>query len=75
VAAIEVVRDLADIGPVAIWFGVAMIGLVVVFTGYVGVALVAALKASTPEQQKYRSGLLCELLRFLRELFRGRGKR
>ena len=53
----------------------AVIGLMAVFTGYVGLVLMAALKADTPELQKYRSGLLRELLRFMRELFRGCGKR
>jgi hypothetical protein len=69
------VRALADLGPAAVWLGGAVIGLMAVFTGYVGLVLVAALKADTPELRKYRFGLLRELLRFMRELFRGWGKR
>jgi hypothetical protein len=57
------------------WLGGTMLGLVAVFVGYIGLVLVAALKAETPEQQRYRSSLLRELLRFLRELLRGWGKR
>jgi hypothetical protein len=46
-----------------------------VFVAYIVVVLVAALKADTPELQRYRSRLLCDLLRFLRDLLRGQGKR
>ena len=52
-----------------------MAGLVAVLVGYVGVVLVAALKADIPELQRYRSRLLREVLWFIRDLFRGRGQR
>jgi hypothetical protein len=57
-----------------LWLGGAAIALAAMFVIYVGVVLVAALKADTPELQQYRSGLLRELLRFLRDMCR-RGKR
>jgi hypothetical protein len=59
----------------AIWLAGSMIGLVAVFAGYVGIVLVAALKADTPELQRYRSRLLRDLLGFIRDLFRGGGWR
>jgi hypothetical protein len=71
----ELVRALAEMHPAAIWLGGSLVGLMAVLLGYVGVVLVAALKADTPELQKYRSGLLRDLLRFLRDLLRGTGKR
>jgi hypothetical protein len=74
-AGMELVRALAGLGPAALWLGGAILGLVAVFVGYIGLVLVAALKADTPDQQRYRSSLLRELLRFLQELFRGWGKR
>lgn len=74
-AATEVVRALADLGPAAVWLGGAVLGLMAVFTGYIGLVLVAALKAETPALQKYRFRLLRELLRFMRELFHGWGNR
>lgn len=55
----------------ALWLGGAALGLVAVILAYVGVVLVAALKADTPELQRYRSSLLRELLRFIREMCRG----
>jgi hypothetical protein len=72
--AMEVVRALADLGPAAVWLGGAALGLVAVLVGYIGLVLVAALKADTPELQRYRFGLLHELLRFLRELLRAWGR-
>lgn len=74
-AAVEVVRTLADLGLAAVWLGGAVIGLAAVFMGYIGVVLVAALRADRPELRKYRSGLLRELLRFMRELLCGWGRR
>jgi hypothetical protein len=71
----ELVRAIAEMGPAAVWLGGSVIGLMAVFVEYVGIALVAALKADTPELQRYRSRLLRDLLRFLRDLFRGWGKR
>jgi hypothetical protein len=59
----------------AVWLGGAALGLVAVLLAYVGVVLVAALKADTPELQRYRSGLLRELLRFIRDICRGGKKR
>jgi hypothetical protein len=75
VAVEAVVRALADLGPAAVWLGGVMAGLVAVLVGYVGVVLVAALKADIPELQRYRSRLLREVLWFIRDLFRGRGQR
>jgi hypothetical protein len=71
----ELVRAIAEMGPAAVWLGGSVIGLMAVFVGYVGIVLVAALKADTPELQRYRSRLLRDLLKFLRDLFRGWGKR
>ena len=70
-----VVRVLADLGPATVWVVGVIVGLMAVLVGYVGVALVAALKADTPELQRYRSGLLHDLLRFIRDLCYGWGKR
>jgi hypothetical protein len=72
--AAELVRAIAKMAP-ALWLGGSVVGLTAVFVGYIGVVLVAALKADTPELQRYRSRLLRDLLRFLRDLFRGRSKR
>lgn len=66
----EMVRAFAEMDPAALWLGGGMIGLMAVFMGYIGVVLLAALKADTPELQRYRSRLLRELLRFLQEMFR-----
>lgn len=74
-AAMEAVRTLADLGPAVVWLSWAVIGLMAVLVGYVGLVLAAALKADTPELQRYRSGLLRELLRFIHDMFRGWGKR
>lgn len=71
----ELVRAIAEMDPAALWLGGSVVGLTAVFVGYIGVVLVAALKAETPELQRYRSQLLRDLLRFLRDLFRGWGKR
>ena len=71
----ELVRAIAEMDPAAVWLGGSEVGLTAVFVGYVGVVLVAALKADTPELQQYRSRLLRDLLRFLRDLLRGWGKR
>jgi len=73
--AMESARALAELGPAAVWLIWAVIGLLAVLVGYIGLALVAALKANTPEAQRYRSGLLRELLRFIRDLLRGWGER
>lgn len=72
----NVMRGLAAITSNSglLWLGGAVIALVAVFVIYVGVVLVAALKANTPELQQYRSSLLRELLRFLRDMCR-RGRR
>lgn len=70
----EVVRTIAEISPAAVWLGGSMVGLMAVFVAYIGVVLLAALKADTPELQRYRSGLLRDLLRFIPDLF-CRGKR
>ncbi len=72
-AATEVVRAFADLGPAAVWLGGAMVGLMAVFMVYVGVALAATLKADKPELQQYRYQALHDLLEVIRELFRGRG--
>jgi hypothetical protein len=71
----EMVRPITQMDPAALWLGVSVVGLTAVFVGYIGVVLVAALIAETPEAQRYRSRLLRELLRFLRDMFRGRSER
>jgi hypothetical protein len=71
----ELVRALVKLDPAALWLGMSVVGLTAVFFVYIGVVLVAALVADTPELQRYRSRLLRELLQFLRDLFRGRVKR
>ena len=71
----ELVRFIAETDPAILWFGGSMVVLTAVFMGYIGVALMAALKADTPELQRYRSRLLRDLLRFLPDLLRGWGKR
>jgi hypothetical protein len=69
VAAIDVVRALAGMGSVAVWIGGVLGGVIAVLMVFVGVVVVAALKANTPELQRYRLRLLREVLRFVRDLF------
>lgn len=71
VAAVAVVRVLADMGSAAVWVGGVMIGVMAVLVVLVGIVLVWALRAKTPAQQRYRLRLLREFLRFLRDLLRG----
>jgi hypothetical protein len=71
----ELVRGIAEIDPAALWLSAGMVGLTAVFVAYIGVVLVAALKADTPEARRYRSRLLRDLLRFVRDLYRGWGER
>lgn len=69
-AASALIRALADLEPAAVWLAGIVVGLVAVFVGFIGVVLVAALKADTSELQRYRSTLLRELLRFMRDMLR-----
>jgi hypothetical protein len=71
VAAVDVVRVVADVGSAAVWIGGTLVGVIAVLVVFLGVVLVWALMAKTPEQQRYRLRLLREFLRFLRDLFRG----
>lgn len=73
-AAVDVVRVVAGVGSAAVWIGATAVGVIAVLVLLMGVVLVWALMAKTPEQQRYRLRLLREFLRFLRDLFRGWGK-
>jgi O-antigen/teichoic acid export membrane protein len=61
-------------GSAAVWIGGTAVGVIIVMVVFMGVVLVWALKAKTPAEQRYRLRLLREFLRFLRDLFRGRGR-
>ncbi len=67
----ELLRLLAEIGPGAIWVLFFIAAVIAVFVLYVGIALVAALLAKDPEQQKVR----CKILRDLLWLFRRRRRK
>lgn len=71
-AAVDVVRVVADMGSAAVWIGGTMVGVVAVLIVLLGVVLVWALMAKTPAEQRYRLRLLREFLQFLHDLFRGR---
>jgi hypothetical protein len=73
-AAVAVVRVIAGMGSAAVWIGGTAVGVIVVLVVFMGVVLVWALRAKTPAEQRYRLRLLREFLRFLRDLFRGRGQ-
>jgi O-antigen/teichoic acid export membrane protein len=73
-AAVAVVRVIAGMGSAAVWIGGTVVGVIVVLVVFMGVVLVWALKAKTPAEQRYRLRLLREFLRFLRDVFRGRGQ-
>jgi len=74
-AAVAVVRVIAGMGSAAVWIGGILVGVIFVLVLLMGVVLVWALMAKTPAEQRYRLRLLREFLRFLRDLFRGWGKR
>lgn len=73
-AAVAVVRTIAGMSSAADWIGGIAVGVIVVLLVFMGVVLVWALRAKTPAEQRYRLRLLREFLRFLRDLFRGRGQ-
>ena len=73
-AAVDVVRVIASMGSAAVWIGGVAVGVIAILMVFVGVVLTATLMAKTPEQQRYRLGVLRELLRFVRDLLRGWGK-
>jgi hypothetical protein len=70
-AAVVVVRVIADMGSAAVWIGGTMVGVVAVLMVFLGVVLIWALMAKTPAEQQYRLRLLREFLRFVRDLVRG----
>lgn len=74
-AAVAVVRVIAGMGSAAVWIGGTVVGVIAVLVVFLGVVLVWALMAKTPAQQRYRLRLLRTFLRFLRDVFRGWGKR
>jgi hypothetical protein len=74
-AAVAVVRVVAGMGSAAVWIGGTLAGVIVVLVIFLGVVLVWALMAKTEAEQQYRLQLLREFLAFLRDLFRGWGKR
>lgn len=73
--AAALVRVLADMGPAAVWLCGGMVGLLAVFAAYLGLALVAVLKADKPELQHYRYQAFHDLIDLIRDLFRGREQR
>lgn len=58
------------VGPAIGWILIFVAIAIAAFAVYVGVALMAALRAKTPQEQRYRLRLLREFLRFLLHLFR-----
>jgi hypothetical protein len=74
-AAVAVVRVVAGMGSAAVWIGGTVVGVIVVLVVFLGIVLVWALMAGTETEQQYRLQLLREFLAFLRDLFRGRGKK
>jgi hypothetical protein len=62
----ELLRLLAEIGPGIIWVLIFIAAVIAVFVLYVGIALVAALFAKDPGQQKVRRKILRDLLRLFR---------
>jgi hypothetical protein len=62
-------------GPATGWIFIFVAIMVTAFVVFVGVVLVAALCAKTPEQQRYRLRLLRELRRLIRDLFGSRRRR
>lgn len=66
-------RLVEAVGPATGWILIFVAVMITVFVAFVGVVLVAALRAKTPQEQRYRLRLLREFLRFLLDLF-GSGK-
>jgi hypothetical protein len=55
-------RLLADIGPGATWAAIFLAAIVAVFVFYIGVAMLATLRAHDPEQIKIRYRIFSDLL-------------
>ena len=66
-------RLVEAVGPATGWILIFAAAIVTTFVAYVGIVLVAALRAKTPQEQRYRLRLLREILRFFLDLF-GSGK-
>lgn len=63
----DLLHALVEIGPAAMWLVGCFIGLVAVFTVYVGIAMWAMLRAQDSEQRKQYFQLVVALLElFLR---------
>jgi hypothetical protein len=56
--------------PATGWILIFVAIVVIAFVVYVGVVLMAALSAKTPQEQRYRLRLLREFLRFVLDLSR-----
>jgi hypothetical protein len=54
--------------PAAIWLVGGMVGLLAVFAIYVGIALLAVLKADKPEVQQYRYEAFHDLVELIRDI-------
>ncbi|MBB4704250.1 hypothetical protein [Sphaerisporangium siamense] len=57
---------LAEMGPAAAWVAVFAAAIVAAFTLYVGIAMVAALRATDERQAKVRYRIFRDLLRLFR---------
>jgi hypothetical protein len=66
-----VLRILAEVGPETTWAIVFSTAFIAVFVLYVGIALVATLRARDPQQQTIRYQVFRDLL----ELFRRRSSK
>lgn len=62
----ELVRAIAAMGPAAIWLGGAVLGLVAVCLLYLGIVLVAILRATEDDHREY----LCRVFQLLADLIR-----
>ena len=56
----------AEFGPVASWFLIFIAAVVAVFVAYVGIALLAVLRATDQEQQQVRYRVFSDLLGLFR---------
>jgi hypothetical protein len=58
----EIFRLMAQVDPAATWMAVFLTAVVAVFVLYVGVAMLATLRAKDPEQVKIRYRVFKDLL-------------
>jgi hypothetical protein len=67
----QMVRMLADVGPVAVWVGGSVLGLLAALIGYIGIAMCATFRASDAAQRTIRYRMFRDLLELVRDIVRG----